>query len=288
LRGHGATLPAVWHDDINTGGKPGEERTLTLKDFDPEIVASALWLADRYEKTYGPKPPADWKVISTEEWLTAEYHGVKIVGRTDGLFEDGEGRLWLREVKSYGRKGRLNTIGVEPQLTIYYMLVEQKYGRAPDGIMFDGVYTYRWKPTMPTQAALIEEREQRDPTFATWRKSDQRDWAREQVAAHPGIERPAEESFTRAWPDRDEDQLRTGLRYLSAAIERRTRLDIRNDPLYVALEITDESVLANTIPNVGSGCDWCGFKAQCWSRLGGDDELLLADPEGDDGELDFG
>lgn len=257
LAGDGFTLPEVWTDDINTGGKPGEERTLSLSDFDPSIVAEVLWLARRFEEHYGSVPPSSWNVISTEGWLTGSFkigaRKVRIVGRTDALVEV-EGLLYLAEVKSFGRKDRMTTIGIEPQPTIYYDLVEQTYGRAPDGIMYEGIYTHQYATKKPTQAEISAEVYPDGfplPEFPT--KASQRDWARAAVEAHPGVERPVADSFIRDWIDRTPQAIEVGHQYLGNAIKRRDRIKSIED----------------TIPNVGNACSWCGFKDQCWERLTG-------------------
>lgn len=190
--GKGATLPPTWTDDINTGGKPGESRTISLTDFDPELVMRATWLLGRYAEFYGEVPPTSWDVLSTEEWLTHTLpNGLTLVGRTDGIFRDHEGRLWFRELKSYGSKNRLDTINVEPQPTIYYELVRANYGEELFGILYDGIYTYQWK---------------RD--------------------VHP----PAD-SFRREWIDRSQKQLDIGYRYLDAAIDRRHAIKSIDDTI---------------------------------------------------------
>jgi hypothetical protein len=260
LRGEGARLPETWTDDINTGGKPGEMRTLSLSDFDPEDVARARWLLARYEQHYGSRPPSSWNVISSEEWLTTTVtvDGVtyRIVGRTDGLIEI-EGMLWLRELKSYGSRGRLKTVHVEPQPTIYKRLVEDNYERELFGVMFDGVYTYEWALKKPTQAQLIEQHIANGGLPFPTKKAAQ-EWAREEVAHHPGFqEHGPEESFERVFTDRSEVQVELTEKVLAAAIKRRNTLETLDD----------------AIPNVGQQtCNSCGFKARCWARLAGDDE----------------
>lgn len=276
----GATLPEVWTDDINTGGKPGEMRTLRLSDFDSALVEHALWLLARYVSVYGSSRPESWNVISTEEWLTGKFkigsRTVRIVGRHDGLVEI-LGDLWLIERKSYGQKRRLDTIGIEPQPTIYYDLVEQNYGRRPVGLLYDGIFTYRYSPKPPTQGALIEaaivagEQGKHIEGFPyNGTKSAQRDWARP-LTLDPSLatERPPEDSFERRWIDRTPQAIAVGEQFLGNAIRRRDRI----------------KVIEDTIPNVGKDCSWCGFRAECWSRLSGLDssEILLA-PE-DDGDV---
>lgn len=261
LRGLGATLPASWTDDINTGGKPGEVRTLTIDSFEPELVERALWLAERYMQHYGDTPPKGWEVVSSEEWLTATVvvggKEFTLVGRTDGLVRIN-GLLWLRELKSYGSKNRLDTIHVEPQPSVYYKLVEANYGEPPFGILYDGVYTYQWALKKPTQGVLIAERAMRDTEFALLAKKAQTEWARGAVEQHPGVqEHPPEDSFRREWPDRSPEQIEIAMRHLQVAIGRREQITSLDD----------------TMPNVGSACNSCGFKPKCWARLTLDDEL---------------
>jgi PD-(D/E)XK nuclease superfamily len=283
LRGLGATLPEEWTDDINTGGKPGVERTLRLDSFDPLLVEQARWLLSRYEAHYGSVPPANWEIVSSEEWLTCEVTApggtFRIVGRTDGLIrvfpnkaKRGKGKLWLREVKSAANiKQRLLTVDVEPQPTIYYALVEANYGERPQGILFDGINTYQWKPERPTQSALIEEASKTALFLHEYPTGKlQREWAKAQVEQHPGVERPAADSFQRAWPDRTPEQIDIGMQYLRSAIEHREQL--RHGGLDV------------TLPNVGQSCNSCGFKPRCWARLLGEDEDIEVEYDDDEAE----
>lgn len=266
-RGLGATLPSEWTDDINTGGKPGEERTLRLADFDPEVVATAVWLLTRYVEHYGDAPPSSWLMIDSERWLSTALDELKLlVGRTDGVLEiEGDDEipdgLWLLERKSYGSKGRLDYVHVDPQLVIYSMLVEAEYGRKLTGVVFDGIYTYRWQPVKPTQAAAMEERDAIDPA---WRvrlsKTEQRDWARSHIENTVWPDRPAAESFERRYVDISDEMREVGKNYLYAAIRRRQVL--KNDPL-------------QALPNIGQMCRSCGFRPQCWANLRG------VEPEGD-------
>lgn len=271
LRGLGATLPEEWTDDINTGGKPGEERTLRLADFDPDVVADVQWLSSRYEQHYGPKPPDDWEIVSAEEWLTCTWRGITLVGRTDGIFRDGEGKLWLRELKSYGTKGIMSMTDILPQLTVYYILVEANYGPL-HGILMDGIYTYHWKPKQRTLTEIEDELRAGPHTVLS--KADLRLAAKRVQATEPGIEREPAESFQREWADRTLDQLDIGVAYLEAAVARRYTLLLSHD------------VLAATVPNVSSICKSCGFRPQCWSRLTGGAYEEEPEVEVDDDELE--
>lgn len=273
LMGHGATLPEVWTDDINTGGKPGEQRTLSLSDFDPALVERALWLAARFELHYGSAPPSSWHVISAEEWLTREFPWGTLVGRTDGFVEI-DGQLWLIEVKSYGSKpGPLAYCQVSPQLGCYSLLAEAKYGKLPFGILYQGIYTYQWKPKVPSQKALIEEAVANDAEFvlhgthlriAALNKGQQTDWARNELLTHPGMQRPAAESFQQEFPELGEEHLATAQAYLRSAVDRRSTIVRR-----VELEGIDAAAL----PSIGQHCRNCGFRPRCWSELGGIEEF---------------
>lgn len=253
LIGLGATLPREWTDDINTGGKPGEVRTLRLTDFDPELVERALWLAERFTAHYGQSPPSSWTVISAEEWMTRDFGDFTLVGRCDGLVEI-DGQLWLIEVKSYGaRPGPLAYAQVSPQLGCYSLLAEEKYGKRPFGILYQGVYTYQWAAkTMnlkDIEAFLLE-----NPANATASKKDLRSAAK---ALQPRMllpDRAPEESFEQIEVELGDAHLDTAQQYLAAAIKRRNEV---------------AAMPHEGIPNVGRDCSWCGFKPRCWNELGG-------------------
>lgn len=267
-------LPEEWTDDINTGGKPGEPQTRYLKDFDPQVVEDARWLLNRYVAHYGPVPPSSWRMIDSERWLSAAIGpNLLLVGRTDGVLRiEGDPEipdgLWLMERKSYGAKGRLNYVHVDPQLVIYKRLVEAEYGEPITGVLYDGFYTYHWKPEKPTLAAIIEAAGGADG--AQWpTKKAATEWARHEQAKHPGIERPASESFERRFPDISEEMVAVGERYIAAAVRRRAQL------------VADPS---QAMPNVGHSCNSCGFKARCWAELRGldpetVDDIELEDPD---------
>jgi len=262
MLGLGATLPSEWTDDINTGGKPGEVRTLRLTDFEPELVERALWLAGRFMSHYGEAPPSSWNVISTEEWLRRDFEWGTLVGRTDGFVEI-DGHLWLIEVKSYGsRPGPLAYAQVSPQLGCYSLLAEAWHGQIPYGILYQGIYTYQWKPTVPTQADLIGRaiaHQWRTPDglsqIENLSKADQKAWAKSQQS-NPWwwTERDPSESFDQLEVELGVDHLVTAQRYLRAAVERRTLLAHSPD---------------SVLPSVGAHCRNCGFKDRCWNDLGG-------------------
>jgi hypothetical protein len=266
LQGLGATLPEVWTDDINTGGKPGEERTLSLTDFESELVTRATWLAGRFVACYGAEPPSSWNVISTEEWLVRDFGDFGLVGRTDGFVEI-DGQLWLIEVKSFGsRPGPLAYAHVSPQLGCYGLLAEARHGHTPFGVLYQGIYTYQWKPEVPTQAALIEAAKVGGlkaevhgiPTpVSSLTKADQRTWAKARQG-DPSLwtERAPEESFEQLEVELGEEHYATAYEYLASAVRRRAILRRR--------EKFDQP-----IPSVGAHCLYCGFKDRCWNDLGG-------------------
>ena len=284
LTGQGATLPSEWSDDINVGGKPGEVRTLCLSDYDPALVTRAEWLAARFCAVYGESPPSSWTVISAEEWLTREFTWGTLVGRTDGFVEI-DGQLYLIEVKTYGSKpGPLAYCQVSPQLGCYSLLAEEKFGKLPFGILYQGIYTYQWKPKKPTQAALIAEVEQGNPVW-DWKNfpEGKQAWGRAAVDAHPGYEREPSESFQQEWPELGHEHLRTAETYLEAAVARRSYLLLgaeETDDFGTTYEGGD--ALRRALPSIGQQCRNCGFRPQCWADLGGVEEFEIEVE--DDGE----
>lgn len=268
-------LPRAWDDDINRGGKPGDTHEIFLNDFPEEIVDKATWLLERYVAHYGPTPPKNWKLISSEEWMRAKLtHGsftFELVGRTDGLIEiDGE--LWLLERKSYAGKDRLKYVLVDPQLKLYKILAEEAYGVPIVGIIYDGIFSYRWALKKPTQAEVIAERTAQIEgaglvkldDFGSWPKKAQTEWARGVVAGHPGVEvHEPHESFTRIELMVSDQDSEVATRYLAAGLDRRAHL--KADP-------------AKALPNIGQACSWCGFREKCWQALG-DDAAEASDPE---------
>jgi hypothetical protein len=263
MTGQGATLPSEWTDDINTGGKPGEVRTLRLVDFEIELVERALWLAGRFVEHYGSAPPSHWNVISAEEWLSRDLGGYTLVGRTDGFVEIYD-HLYLVEVKSYGsRPGPLQWAPVSPQLGCYSLLAEEKFGHRPWGVLYQGVYTKQWQPKVPSQQSLIDDAVADDLVidgnlFSTYKKADQRAWAKSRQAdPNAWIIRPAAESFEQLEVELGDAHLRTAELYLQSATWRREVITGDMDPLAAAL------------PSVGSQCRYCGFRNQCWNDLGG-------------------
>ena len=129
LNGRGAELPASWRaPEYSVGAEPGAMVVHRLSDFRAEVVEKARWLLARYEKHYGSGPPSHWNVISTEQWLTAQTPWGTLAGTADAIIET-EGELWVIEHKSYGSKGRLDWVQVDPQLGVYALLVEANFGR---------------------------------------------------------------------------------------------------------------------------------------------------------------
>lgn len=280
LNGRGTDLPASWDAPSHSNdAEPGDVVTYRLSDFKPEIVDKGRWLLGRYTAHYGSEPPSHWNVISTEQWLTAQTPWGTLAGTADAIVEiDGE--LWLFERKSYASKGRLDWVQVDPQLGVYDLLVEANFGKPAFGILFDGIYTYQWKPTVPTLAALIEFAQANGLVPATATKAQLREFARAAQADNPGVERDPSESFQREYVDLSDDHRKATSNYLSAAVYRRNQLKNSDYPL--GMEYT-EALLDSTIPNIGRQCGYCDFKSRCWSELGGVDPVEV-EAEDEDSE----
>jgi hypothetical protein len=264
----GAYIPDSWPDDISPGGKPGDERIVRIADFDPDLVVRALWLKERFVEHYGSEPPSSWNVISAEEWMTRDFPWGTLVGRSDGFVEI-DGQLYLIELKTYGKRpGPLAYAQVAPQLGCYSLLAEEKYGQRPDGILMQGIYTYRWALAKPTQKSKIEAWK---AAGAVESDKDLR-LAAKLFCENPNnwTERDPSESFDQVEVELGTEHLATAISYLRAAVQRRSYLLERYDP-----DWHPEYVLLDALPNVGRDCSWCGFKPRCWSELGGVEEFEI-------------
>lgn len=259
LKGEGMTLPQRWVDNYT-------ETPMEIGDFGEEIVDDVDWLCARYMEHYGETPPDDWEIVAVEtplEWKLP-YRDVTVFGRADGLVRV-DGKLWLRELKSYGRNSRLDIVQVSPQETTYLKGVEETFGERPYGILFDGIYTYRWKPKQRTlaeiEAELVAE-------GGMWSKTGLRAAAKMIQANEPGIERPAADSFHREWTDRNEFQVEQAVVQMAAIANRRWELTIEGQV---------------PIANIGPSCNSCDVRTECFNRLLGEDwtEIGWEDDEED-------
>lgn len=226
-----------------------------LEAFDADTPEStALWLLERYRRHYGDQGVT---VVATELELTATIPGTDSVHMAiiDEVWEV-LGDLWVVERKTYGRGARLHYVEVDPQLTLN-LWVARENGIPAVGIVFDGIYTYRWSPEKPTQKALIEEAEAAGRSWPT--KKAATEWAREQVAKHPGIERPDSDSFMRLWLDRNDEHIEAALADVAGSVERREQLRSGSRP----------------VRNIGTDCQWCSQRTACWEMLAFPQEVVL-------------
>lgn len=279
LNGRGTDLPASWDaPSYSNDAKPGDVVTYRLSDFKPEIVDKARWLLGRYTAHYGSEPPSHWNVISTEQWLTAQTPWGTLAGTADAIVEIG-GELWLFERKSYASKGRLDWVQVDPQLGVYDLLVEANFGKPAFGILFDGIYTYAWKPKQRSLSAIKDELLADGLHVLTGKRLTER--AKEIQTSEPGTEREPWESFQREYVDLSDDHRKATSNYLSAAVQRRDNL--LNSDFHPYAGTYEDGILATAIPNIGRQCGYCDFKSRCWSELGGVDPVEV-EAEDEDSE----
>lgn len=236
-----------------------------LEALEPDSPAStAAWLLGRYERVYGASSEFGvWAptVVDTELELTAtipDTWGDVHLAYIDEVWEDRLGLLWVVERKTYGRGDRLAWVEVDPQLTLN-LWIARANGIPAVGIVFDGIYTYRWSPEKPTQKALIEEAEAAGQSWPT--KKAATEWAREQVAKHPGIERPDADSFTRLWLDRTDAHIEAALDEVRASVARRTVLRAGAPP----------------VRNLGPHCLRCDQRTSCWESLAFPQDIEVLD-----------
>lgn len=277
----GVELPSTWRSEEHSdSAEPGALVTYSLSDFDPEVVEKARWLLGRYAAHYGSEPPSSWRVISTEQHLTAQTPWGTLAGTADAIVEI-DGNLWLIEHKSYGSKGRLNWVQVDPQLGVYDLLVQANYCKPAFGILFNGIYTYRWKPKQRTLKE-IEGELKVDPDSRFYTSKQLTELARGLQADEPGIERDPSESFEQVYVDLSDEHRATTQRYLSAANRRRLELLYSESTIYAEGQVVfHPTPLELAIPNVGRQCDYCSFRPRCWQDLGGVEPMEIeVDDEG--------
>lgn len=249
-------------------GSPGDWRSelaamVCEEDADPNLIdvatieaepyATAHWLMERYERHYAP-------MLGTVRVLSEEYDARAAIPGTrnkhqaiiDNVWEIA-GKLWMVERKTFGRQGKSSQVDVDPQLTNNLWVARDALGLDIQGIIWDGIYTYRWKAEKPTQAALIAEAlaGPNGGVFGDSTKKFQTEWAREKLLTHPGLDRPDSESFEMIYLDRTDKHIAAAQAELRAALSRRNALRRGAVP----------------VRNLGPFCGNCEAQTECFERL---------------------
>lgn len=231
---------------------------LDVTGYPEDVVADGTWLALRYEEHYGEDRAAGkLKVIGTELYVEVPIPGTAVmaVAYLDQLVLDEQGRMWLVERKSMGNWARLDTLAVDPQLTLYIWML-RTIGVPVVGVIFDAINTYRYVPSKPSQKDLIPAITEAHPE---WTKKAVQEQAKADVEAHPGVERPAADSFEVQWIDRTEDHMAEALEEMRSALQRRAVLASGGRPMR----------------NIGRACGWCFHKEDCWDALAFPDAIEI-------------
>lgn len=250
---------ATWWDDPTRGmasivNKWGEEGQ--------QLPDDGEWVALRYEERYDETRQAgDLRVIGNELKLVVRVPGtqVDLVLYIDQLVLDRAGQMWIVERKTMKDWRRLDSIDVDQQVSLYVWAFRQA-GVPVVGAIYDAIRTYRWQPEKPTITALAAE----VMAGTTSTKKEAMESARALQAAHPGVERPVEDSFRSLWLERTPDQLDEAVADLQAAIQRKALLAAGLRPMR----------------NIGMRCSTCDYRTECWEGLAyGPVELLPDGPE---------
>lgn len=233
--------------------------SIVLAEVEEQPYADAFWLMERYERHY-EHMLKDVRVIADEFDARANIPGTRQNHQAiiDNLWEI-KNKLWMVERKTYGRTDSLDMVDVNPQLTNNLWVARTALGADIEGIIYDGIYTYRWKAQKPTQKDLIEQRvmhELEHPVagttpFGEIPKKLQTEWAREAVEKHPGVDRPDSESFTMLYLDRTEKHITAAQIEIRAQLKRRDALRRGADPMR----------------NLTTWCNNCPAKSTCFERL---------------------
>lgn len=123
----------------------------------PEWIDKAGWLLERYEEMYGEER-SSVKVLGTEVFFKLRLPGRYgyLVGAIDQLWEV-DGRVWVREGKSFSDFSKLDQHERSHQTT-FYLWAAKQLGYEPWGILLDGIRTYRWKRDVHPAADSFERR----------------------------------------------------------------------------------------------------------------------------------
>lgn len=245
---HGGNWRAMLAAELAEEGADVE--LIDLAALEAQPFADAFWLMERYERHY-EHMLKDVRVIADEYDARASIPGTrqKHQAIVDNLWEI-KGKLWMVERKTYGRTDSLDMVDVNPQLTNNLWVARTALGQDIEGIIYDGIYTYRWKAQKPTQSALLEGLPATSPILAL-KKAEQREWAKAAVEAHPGVDRADAESFTMLYLDRTEKHIAAAQLEIRAQLKRRDALRRGSDPMR----------------NLTTWCNNCPAKSECFERL---------------------
>lgn len=257
-----------------TGELPDPVETYEANELDmnEQFYDDTLWLVDRYVRVN-----ADFrkkvKVVGTELELVQEfpYFPVKVVSHVDQLWEL-DGKLIAVERKTMRGWRRLDLIEYTTQESLYIWQLRAA-GYDIDALVFDAANTYRWVPDKPTQQDMIDsvtesamgppwgprvgEPDPEKPGKTLTLAAAKREWARAAVAAHPGIDRPDEDSFQRHWLDRTDEQIEQALRWAQTTMQRRSDL----------LQLAEHGSAYTPIRNIGPSCNGCSVQEDCFAGL---------------------
>lgn len=225
----------------------GDEELLALKtrmiyeSMSEEEWDHVSWLFDRYQQQYGAaRNSGALRVVATEFKLLAPIPGtdVEMVTYVDQIVKLRDRGLWVVERKTMKDWRRLDTLEVDPQVSIALWQLRSA-GWPIEGLMYDAIRTYRWQPMKPTQAQIMES------------EGVNRATAKELLESHAGIERPVEESFQLLYLDRHDAHIQQALEEARAGVRRRAVLGAGERP----------------IRNIGMACSMCPYREQCWESL---------------------
>jgi hypothetical protein len=194
----------------------------------------------------------DEELVERAKWLASRYVECYGPQPPSSWTIIGAERWMTRQFDDFTLVGRCDgLVIIDGQL----WLIELKtYAGKPGPLAYAQV-----SPQLGCYSLLVEEDQGQRPFGVLYQGIYTYQWKRAKPVRLP------EESFDRIEVVLGDDHLRTAEAYLGSAVARRNDLLGGTHPL----------------PNVGTGCGWCGFKARCWNDLGGveEQELIVEDSE---------
>lgn len=126
----------------------GVRPELTDEQFD-----TLVWLFHRWVGHWALQEETPYLVsIDHETRMQAKVPGTSQFHEciADALWlDERDGNYWLVERKTFGRGSKINLTVVDPQLTLNLWVAQQNASFPIRGIVWDGIYTYKWVKPRP-------------------------------------------------------------------------------------------------------------------------------------------
>lgn len=249
-------LIAAWRQGDETVAMARIQAEWEVNPPDPQLEEDTLWLFNRYKAFYGPQHRP--RIAATELRLVhpLPYTDLTVVTYIDEMVHLPSG-LWAVERKSMRDWRRLNTLDVDPQVSLVLWQLREE-GWPVKGLLYDAIRTYRWKPKRRTLREI--EGELRTQGLVG---KDLKEQAKLVQSIEPGTEAPLADSFRLLPQTRTDYEIESALAEARKGVLRRAMLGAGLAPMR----------------SIGFHCDNCDYRYKCFTNMGFDLDLTIV---GDD------